>query len=333
MLLFGATGSIGRASARALDEAGHRVTCFVRPHHRGSGTVGLPSTVTVRYGDVRDPASIACDGFAGESFDCVVSCIASRTGVPDDAWAIDYQANSDILAAARSSGARQMILVSAICVQKPRLAFQRAKLAFEDELVRSGLTYSIVRPTAFFKSLSSQIDRVRAGKPYLMFGDGRQTACKPISDADLGRFIAECIDDPAKHDAILPIGGRGPALTPLDMGTMLFELTGQAPRFRRVPSALLDVAIGVMSLAGKFSRSIAAKAEYARIGRYYATESMLVLDHGHYSPEATPEAGSDTLRDHYRRSLGIAVPAGPDAFGPDAHIPRCLTESNGQKEP
>ena len=64
----------------------------------------------------------------------------------------------------------QMVLLSAICVQKPLLAFQHAKLAFEKHLIKSGLTYSIVRPTAFFKSLSGQVERVRRGKPFLIFG-------------------------------------------------------------------------------------------------------------------------------------------------------------------
>jgi divinyl chlorophyllide a 8-vinyl-reductase len=50
------------------------------------------------------------------------------------------------------------VLLSAICVQKPLLEFQRAKLAFEAKLQEAGdITYSIVRPTAFFKSLAGQV--------------------------------------------------------------------------------------------------------------------------------------------------------------------------------
>lgn len=50
------------------------------------------------------------------------------------------------------------MLLSAICVQKPLLEFQRAKLKFEKELVEAGdINYSIVRPTAFFKSLAGQV--------------------------------------------------------------------------------------------------------------------------------------------------------------------------------
>ena len=87
------------------------------------------------------------------------------------------------------AGVAHFVLLSAICAQKPMLAFQHAKLAFEESLISSGLGYSIVRPTAFFKSLSGQVERVRNGKPFLVFGDGRLTACKPISDADLDTLV------------------------------------------------------------------------------------------------------------------------------------------------
>ena len=113
-----------------------------------------PSGATLRFGDVRDPASLARDGLRGERFDALVSCLASRTGAPKDAWAIDHQAQVHALDAAARAGVSQVVLLSAICVQKPVLAFQQAKLASEKKLIDSGLTYSIVRPTAFFKSLS-----------------------------------------------------------------------------------------------------------------------------------------------------------------------------------
>lgn len=52
--------------------------------------------------------------------------------------------------------------------QKPLLAFQRAKLAFEEKLQQAGdITYSIVRPTAFFKSLAGQARGVGGALPML----------------------------------------------------------------------------------------------------------------------------------------------------------------------
>ena len=120
------------------------------------------------------------------------------------------------------------MLLSAICVQRPLLAFQHAKLAFEKVLVESGLAYSIVRPTAFFKSLSGQIERVRRGKPFLVFGDGTLTSIKPISDDDLAAYLAaylaDCLEDQGRRDRVLPIGGPGAAITPRQQGERLFAL-------------------------------------------------------------------------------------------------------------
>lgn len=296
VLVFGASGTIGAAVLRQLVGEGHRVTGIYRraPEEPAPGA-------TIHITDVSDPAA----AFADHTVDVVISCLASRTGAPKDAWAVDYQANLAILQAAKAAGAQHMILLSAICVQKPLLVFQHAKLAFEEELRASGLTYSIVRPTAFFKSLSGQVERVRRGKAFLLFGNGELTRCKPISDGDLARFVAGCIADPARHNTVLPIGGPGPAISPLEQGEALFRLSGRKPRFRRVPVALFTAISAVLGLAGRVSRRAGDAAEYLRIARYYATQSMLVLDPdtGAYSADATPEFGSETLIDHYRDLL------------------------------
>ncbi len=309
--MLGATGTIGRATVRALLRRGHGVVCFVRPRAGADGTrapgdgARPPGGATLRFGDVGDAASLSRDGFRGERFDALVSCLASRTGAPRDAWAIDHQAHVHALGAAKHAGVSQVVLLSAICVQKPLLAFQHAKLAFEKVLIESGTAYSIVRPTAYFKSLSGQVDRIRRGKPFLVFGDGTLTACKPISDDDLGDYLAACLDEPSRRNRILPIGGPGDAITPRQQGEHLFALLGQAPRFKQVPVALLDAVIAVLGPAGRVVPALAAKAELARIGRYYATESMLVLDPatGRYDAAATPSTGTQTLFDHYAKLL------------------------------
>ena len=292
--LLGATGTIGRATRASLVRHGHEVICLVR--------LRPGSDDGVRQVDMSSPASIVHDGFRGERFDAVISCMASRTGVPRDAWAVDHRAHVEILSAARDAGVGHFVLLSALCVQKPLLAFQHAKLAFERTLMESGMTWSIVRPTAYFKSLSGQFERVRQGKPYLMFGNGQSTACKPISDGDLADYLVACLQDPAKRNRVLPIGGPGEAITPRRQGEELFALLGRKPRFRRVPVALLDTIVAGLGAASWLRPALADKAELARIGRYYATESMLVLDPltGRYDADATPSTGTDTLFDYYR---------------------------------
>jgi divinyl chlorophyllide a 8-vinyl-reductase len=46
-------------------------------------------------------------------------------------------------------------------------------------------------------------------------------------------------------------------------------------------------------------------AEFGRIGRYYATESMLVYDadSGRYLADATPSYGRESLEDFFRRAV------------------------------
>ena len=317
MCVLGATGTIGRATVAALVRQGHDVVCLVRP--QAGMQRGIEPTdrarpfegATLREVDITDKVSLVRDAFGGDAFDVIVSCMASRTGVPKDAWAIDHRAHLNVLEAAKQSGVTHFVLLSAICVQKPLLAFQHAKLAFEAALIESGLRYSIVRPTAFFKSLSGQIDRVRKGRPFLVFGDGTLTACKPISDGDLADYIAGCLTDESKWNRILPIGGPGKAITPREQGEALFALLGRPPKFRSAPVALLDVIAGALATLGRIVPSLAEKAELARIGRYYATESMLVLDPqtGRYDAASTPSTGTETLFDFYQSVLdGTAAP-------------------------
>jgi hypothetical protein len=111
VLVLGATGTIGRATANALVRQGHEVVCFIRPRAGIGARMSAQESATmlrgaeVRVGDVGSPASLAKDAFRGERFDAIVSCLASRTGAPRDAWAIDHLAHVHVLDAARQAWA------------------------------------------------------------------------------------------------------------------------------------------------------------------------------------------------------------------------------------
>ncbi len=311
VFVVGATGYIGKFVVRELVARGYEVVSFARDRsgvgskmRAGETCIQLKGS-EVRFGDVSDMESLKKSGIRGEHFDVVVSCLTSRNGGVKDSWNIDYQATRNALDAAQAAGATHFVLLSAICVQKPLLEFQRAKLKFEHELQESGLTWSIVRPTAFFKSISGQVESVKKGKPFVMFGDGELTSCKPISEADLARFIADCLEDPAKKNRILPVGGPGKAISFRQQGEMLFELLGRKPKFKSMPIEMFDVIIPVLSMLAKIFPKMQDKAEFARIGKYYCSESMLVLDPqtGRYDADLTPSYGNDTLRDFYKRVL------------------------------
>ena len=236
-----------------------------------------------------------------EKVDVIISCLASRTGEPKDAHLVDYKLNCLLLEKAKALKCSHFILLSAICVQKPRLAFQFEKLAFEEELKKSGLNFSIIRPTAYFKSLSGQIENIKKGKPYVYFGDGQITQCNPISEKDLSLYILSCIKDKTKWRKILPIGGPKQSITPKDIGKILFEIFEVSPKYKSFPTKLLDAIRLFLLIISPFSNWAKNKSELIKIAKYYATESMLIWDEKKecYDANMTPSTGKDTLRDYF----------------------------------
>ena len=310
VLLAGATGYIGQAVLRELVAQGHEVVALVRPGRRLSFVLSdqrssetpdeLSDAVTVVEAEITSDEDWTAPL---PNADVVVSCLGSRSGAPADARLVEYEANRRLLAYAERAAVRHFLLLSAICVQIPRLAFQREKLKFEALLAESAVPATIVRATAFFRSLVGQVERVRAGKPFLLFSSGNTTACKPISDRDLARFMVSKLASPPSSTAVLPIGGPGPALTPQDQGRLLCETLGQPFRTTSLPPEMFDWIRWLISPLGLVSQRMRDRMEFLRIAKFYATESMLYWDATaeRYDAEATPEFGDDTLRVFYAR--------------------------------
>lgn len=303
VLLAGATGYMGAAVLRELVARRVDVVALVRP--------GRPLPEALRKAVTVIEADVVQDANWSEhipAVDAVISCLASRSGAPDDARKVDYDANKRLLACAERHQVGHFILLSAICVQKPRLAFQREKLRFERLLHDSLVPSTIIRATAFFRSLVGQIDRVKAGKPFLLFGDGELSACKPISDRDLACFIVNQLDEHRKGTVVRPIGGPGPAIAPAAQAAMLCKAANVPLKTRSLPPQMFDWFRWMLTPLAIFSSRFAKRVEFLRIAKFYATESMLCWDHDtqRYDADGTPEFGTDTLAAFYQRVLSGA---------------------------
>jgi len=77
------------------------------------------------------------------------------------------------------------------------------------------ISHSIVRPTAFFKSVAGQVQLVKDGAPFVMFGDGTLAACKPISESNLASFMADCV---VQKDKVCGVWGGGWGRGGVDVG-------------------------------------------------------------------------------------------------------------------
>jgi len=258
--------------------------------------------------------------FEPGSVDVVVCCLASRNGTPREAFAIDYQASLNVAQAAREAGARRFILLSAYCVksaelQEPHaLQFQYAKKKLEVALAKmaeesssssndnnnnNAFSYVSIRPTAFFKSVSGQLETVQAGGPFILFdlGAGKTAACNPISEADLASALIDQVVDDTHANTHWNLGGPdSPGLDKLDqmkMMTKVLDLEKQ-PSLIYVPIGVLHFFVNSFQWLADVFRSdkLNDAAELARIVRYYAIEDMLTRSPGE-------KYGTMTTRQHY----------------------------------
>jgi len=308
-VIAGASGYIGKSVVRESVRQGFKTIALVRDKEKITSKQGEAMYGQFFEGadvvecDVTNPDQLTktlekikseegCDGI-----DAVVSCLASRSGIKKDAYAIDYQASKNCLDSGISVGARHFVLLSAFCVKNPWLQFQQAKLKFEADLQgQNTMSHTIVRPTAFFKSVSGQLEVVQQGAPFVMFGDGKVTRCNPIAEGDLATYLVDSITDKSRENAAIDLGGPDEPLTMLKQGEMLFSAVGKEPFFVFAPLWLFDAIIDSLQwVADKFeSEKFENAAELGRIGKYYAVEDMLTT-----KPEE--KFGTITLQEHYDR--------------------------------
>ena len=297
VLLLGYTGYIGTTLANVLLEKNIQVVCPVRnerPFKKKENIVFVNMSQIESFIETSKVKPTT-----------VISCIASRKGGVKDSWDVEYTLNKFFLNLCKRVGINRFILLSAICVQKPTLEFQKAKLAFETLLKNSTLEYEIIRPTAFFKSLSGQIDRVKKGKSFLVFGNGELTTCKPISARDLSEFIIAFVLRKRAENKIHLVGGPGPPISPKNQAELLFKLSKNEKKITYISPNFFLAIIYVLMPLSKISKKIQDFREFLKIAYYYATESMLSWDEKNhaYSSNKTPEFGKDTLEDYYKKIL------------------------------
>ena len=284
VLVFGATGYIGSAVVAEAVQQGYDVIAVTRSRPTDRQFDGAE----VVLADVTDSASVS--NIFNRKIDIVISCLACRSGLARDFDAIDYKATLNILNAALENGARQFILLSAICVRKPDLPLQLAKLKFEDALMRSGMDYTIVRPTAYFWVFDAQTRNIQNGKPGFVIGTGDQASHNPIAKEDLAEFMIGCIGNSEHINRIHIIGGPEVPeniVTYRDSLVMIFESMGKEPKLISVPSWLMLAVIGTTRFIGLFVRKIGVFSEFLKITHYYLHNDM-----------RAPGYGSITIKQH-----------------------------------
>jgi uncharacterized protein YbjT (DUF2867 family) len=261
-LVVGATGFLGGEICRRLAAKGHPVRGLVRGTSDSETVENLRSLgVELAEGDLRDRLSLDA---ACRDVEVVFSTATTTRSqkVGDGIEPTDMQGQWNLVNAARAAGVSRFIYVSFsgnIGFDDP---LTTAKRFVEEQLRRSELTYTILRPSYFMEEWLSPI----RGFDYpnakaTIYGSG-QNKISWISLADVARFAVESLDNAAAYNAVIELGGPE-ALSPLEVVRIFEEVGGQPFEVEHVPEVILQQQ--AQSATDSLHRSLAAlKLSYAK---------------------------------------------------------------------
>jgi len=212
ILVSGGTGFLGSAIVEELRRRGETVAVLSRD--AAKARAAFAGAVEARQADVRRPEQLQT---AFDGVDVVVDAVQFPTSpieVPRKGWTfeeVDYKGSVNQVAAAKHAGVKRYVYLSGVgaAPDGPKHWF-RLKWMAEDNLQRSGLEWTIVRPTWVYGPRDRSLNRLLGMSKYLpflpLFGDGRQ-AMQPLFIDDLARVVADACRSQACANQLFELGG------------------------------------------------------------------------------------------------------------------------------
>jgi uncharacterized protein YbjT (DUF2867 family) len=237
ILIAGGTGNLGTRVVHLLAARGIAVRIMTRDPARAKHLAG--NGVEIVSGDVREPGTLA-DAMANT--ETVISAVQGFSGTGgDNPQTVDSEGNSNLIRAARAAGVKHFILISVqgAAADHPMELF-RMKHRAEQELQASGLTWTIIRPTASMQTWATLVGEplVKTGKTRI-FGRGRNPI-NFVSADDVAAFVDLAVTDPAMRGEVIEVGG--PENLTMEEVVRTFEReTGKTGAMNRVPLPMMRV--------------------------------------------------------------------------------------------
>jgi uncharacterized protein YbjT (DUF2867 family) len=226
VLLAGATGYLGSHIAKRLGEEGHTLRVLVRNKKKWQN-LQIPAD-EIYVAEITNAKSIegCCVGV-----DAVISTIGiTRQKDHLTYMNVDYQGNLNLLREAQKSGVRRFIYVFVAFSERMRhLKLVQAKALFAEELIKSGLSYCVVKPNGFFPDMAEFLKMAKQGTVY-MLGKGNHKI-NPIDGRDLAVACVETLEDQC---AEMVIGGPE-VWSYREIGKAAFRVLNKPEKIRSIP--------------------------------------------------------------------------------------------------
>ncbi len=158
----------------------------------------------------------------------------------------DFKANKNLLDDALRNGVHRFIYVSIKGADSPKeYKVARAHKLFENELITSGLDYTIIRPVGFYSGLND-LAILAKRKLITLIGSGKSKT-NSIHPKDLAGVIISFLENGPE---IIEIGGPN-IHTRLEMVQMIKEIIGGKIIKISEPVAKISASLGLTKLFGK----------------------------------------------------------------------------------
>ncbi len=236
VLIVGGTGTLGGYLTRRLLAGGTPVRVMSRQAARAAALRSAGAEVV--EGDLLDGESLlrACDGA-----EVVVAAAHSLLGRgPNASPHVDGAGHLALIRAAQTTGASRFVYISAYAHDPAyhQIPFFRLKLEVEARLKASGLTFTIVRPTAFMDFHA----HVLIGTPILekrkvvLVGRGERPRNFVAAD-DVARLVVLALGEVTLAGETVDIGGPE-NLTTMDVVRRYERIAGTRARLLHVPRSV-----------------------------------------------------------------------------------------------
>jgi NADH dehydrogenase len=238
VLVTGGTGFVGPKVVHALRAQGREVRALVR--HPDQATQLAAWGAELVTGDVTDPASLRA---AVGGCTHVVHLVSILKGKPSDFHRVMTQGTKNLVAAAKDAGIERFVLMSALGTSettKDTVPYFASKWAMEQETARSGLEYTIFRPSFVFGrdggALPLFIKQVRYSPVVTVIGSGLQRV-QPIWVEDVAEYFARGVDHPQAGNRTFEIGGPDLA-TWNELYLKIAKVLGKRRKLVHIPTGL-----------------------------------------------------------------------------------------------
>lgn len=247
VLLFGATGNLGKEIAKELVNQAYDLTIVVRNEKKARELSGITNKFIVA--DVTSQSSVTniCKGF-----DVIVSALGKSVSPNDKSKPsfrdIDLNANTAVLNEALKSDVKKFVYVSAFQSEKyTELEYFRVHHEFSEKLKQSGLNYSIVKPPAIFCAFIDMIKMAREGK-LVTIGSG-ENKTNPIYEGDLAKV---CVDAIKTQNTTIEAGGKE-IYTRKQLNEIIQQQVDPAKKIRTVPAGFIKFSLPLLKLFNRNS--------------------------------------------------------------------------------